>query len=113
MHFLASAAAVAVLVAKVACVEPCAEIAQAAKKGDTKFNADIAIKCLRSVPVDTQGDLSQIEGFKTMVQFQSDLNYLKNPHPGFIYPGVDVLVTLDQIMSENKDGKYTNEYELQ
>jgi hypothetical protein len=69
--------------------------------------------CLRTVPVDTSGDVLEIEGLKTLVEFQSDLAYLKNPPPGFLYPGVDVAGSLQAIISDIKNGRYTNEYAVQ
>lgn len=92
--------------------EPCAQIAAESKAGSHQFNADIALACLKSVPLQ-KGDNLMIEGVKSMVAFHSDLAYLKNPPPGFLYPGVDVLGSLDQILSALKSGAYSNEYDLQ
>lgn len=59
------------------------------------------------------GDLSQLEGMKTLVNFQSDLVYLKSPPPGFLYPGVDILGSLDAMISKLQSGGYSSEYDVQ
>lgn len=47
-----------------------------------------------------------------MLKFQSDLVYIKDPPPGFLYPGVDVLGVLDSIISKLKGDGYSNEWEF-
>lgn len=51
--------------------EPCALISQALARNFTKLDADVAYKCLKSVPLDVKGAGMQLEGIQTMVQFQS------------------------------------------
>ena len=46
---------------------PCAQIAALSQQGNTHFNADLALSCLKSVPVQ-KGDDLMIEGLKTMVE---------------------------------------------
>lgn len=67
--------------------EPCAQISAALAQGASsttgvKLDADVALSCLRSVPLDTKGAPAQLLGMQTMVDFQSTLAYLKNPPAG-------------------------------
>ena len=69
--------------------------------------------CLRSVPVDTAGDTKLLKGLKTMINFQSDLSYIADPPPGWLYPAVDIPGVLDSILSKFQSGGYSCEYDLQ
>jgi hypothetical protein len=65
------------------------------------------------VPLDKEGNLLQLAGLKSLVEFQSDLSYLKDPPPGYLYPGVDILAELDTIGERLQSDNYTSEYEYQ
>lgn len=64
---------------------PCAQVS-AALKASTEgiIDAELAYECLKSVPVDKDGDEAQVYGLSTFVNFQSTLAYLKNPPPGYV-----------------------------
>ena len=69
--------------------EPCAQISAAVAQGmksssPLKLDADTALACLRSVPLDSQNAPMQLLGLQTMVDFQSTLAYLKDPPPGLV-----------------------------
>lgn len=93
--------------------EPCAQVSALAAYGVELIPANRAMACLKSVPLDKQGDLLQIKGLKTMLVMQSDLNYLKDPPPGYLYPGVDIMGSLDKIAAALEADEYDNEYDLQ
>ena len=59
------------------------------------------------------GDLQQLNGYKTLVNFDSDLVYLKDPPPGWLYPGVDFMSSLDGIISNVQKDAYASEYDVQ
>lgn len=83
--------------------EPCAQVSSALAASDLlhpHIDAEVALQCLRSVPLDLDGDTSQLEGVKAMAQFQSTLAYLKDPPPGYLYPAVDILGGLDEVRSD-------------
>lgn len=65
------------------------------------------------MPLDKAGDLEQLKGMKTLINFQSDLVYLKEPTSGYLYPGVDFVSSLDNIISNLENDQYANEYDLQ
>lgn len=69
---LLGAATAAPLIATRASTEPCALVSQAlASNEDAQIDADVAYQCLQSVPLDTASAALQMEGIKTMTQFQS------------------------------------------
>ncbi|KAK3618254.1 hypothetical protein LTR56_003843 [Elasticomyces elasticus] len=94
-------------------LEPCAVLSAAAANGITQFDAGLAMACLQSIPVDVDGDIQEILGLKVLVQFQSDLAYLKDPPPGYLYPGVDILGGLDAILADVQAGAYKSDYDVQ
>jgi hypothetical protein len=63
--------------------------------------------------VDTAGDIKLLQSLKTMINFQSDLSYIADPPPGWLYPPVDVPGVLDSILSKLQGGEYSCEYDLQ
>ncbi|KAK0284967.1 hypothetical protein LTR35_000304 [Friedmanniomyces endolithicus] len=90
-------------------VEPCALISALAAANVTTFEADIAMACLQSVPVDVAGDVDLIDGIKVLFQFQSTLPYLSDPSPGYLYSSVDIMASLDAIQADVQAGIYTND----
>jgi hypothetical protein len=67
--------------------EPCAQVSsaiaqQANSATGVQLDADLALSCLRSVPLDKQYAPAQLLGMQTMVDFQSTLAYLKDPPSG-------------------------------
>ncbi|THW91267.1 hypothetical protein D6D18_06578 [Aureobasidium pullulans] len=94
--------------------EPCALLsALAADKNTTFFPADTTLACLRSVPLAKAGNLLQLSGLRVFLEFQSDLEYLKDPVVGRIYPGIDLLAGVDKLTSLLEDDSYDNEYDFQ
>lgn len=92
---------------------PCSQLSALAKNNATLFPADLAHSCLRSVPLAKEGNLLQLSGLRTFLEFQSDLEYLEKPTIGRIYPGVDVMAGLDKLTSLLQDDSYDNEYDFQ
>ena len=59
--------------------EPCTVVAQQANATQGQdINADDALSCLRSVPLDIAGGTQQLLGLQLLAQFQSTLAYLKD-----------------------------------
>ncbi|KAH0292500.1 hypothetical protein KCU62_g2010, partial [Aureobasidium sp. EXF-3399] len=92
---------------------PCSQLSALSTNNATIFPADLAYSCLRSVPLAKEGDLVQLSGLRTFLEFQSDLTYLEDPTIGRIYPGVDLLAGLDKLTSLLEDDFYDNEYSFQ
>ena len=93
--------------------EPCAQISAALAQKVEHLNANTALACLKTVKVATQDDVLQLQGLQTMLSFQSTLVYLKDPPPGYLYPGVDLQGSLDHIISNVQNGVYQSEYDVQ
>jgi len=107
------------LFARQAFSEPCQEVAEswsAAKPqqtGNILVPAKVAYDCLQTVPVDKEGDLKQIEELKLFMQFQSDLNYLKDGIKTHNAEPLDLLAELDEIAQKVQNDKMKGEYEVQ
>jgi hypothetical protein len=74
--------------------------------------AELAMACLKSVPISQEDASKTVEALKKMVQFQSTLSYLKNPPRGWPNEKVDILAGLDDIGNKVK-GSYQNEYDFE
>ncbi|KAK3613789.1 hypothetical protein LTR56_027674 [Elasticomyces elasticus] len=93
--------------------QPCAQLSATAVQNVTNFVAGIAMACLQSIPVNVSGDVEVINGLTMLLRSQSTLPYLKNPPPGYLYPGVDVLGSLDSILADLEVETYASEYDVQ
>ncbi|KAI6801156.1 beta-galactosidase [Hortaea werneckii] len=94
--------------------EPCAELSDLAQDNDTFLPADLALSCLRSVPLFKDEDALQLAGLKVFLEFQSDLDYYgEQMPPGWIYPAVNLTSTLEELTQKLEDDFYENEYDFQ
>ncbi|KAH7073578.1 hypothetical protein BKA63DRAFT_36235 [Paraphoma chrysanthemicola] len=104
--------------------EPCAEVSQlwaaqvaqlsnpGAAPAQIRVPAKRAYECLLSVPVDSAGDLKEIDELKAYLQYQSTLPWLKAGVKGQIEP-LDVLANLDIIADGIKKKSYKSDYDVQ
>lgn len=76
-------------------------------------NPEVAHACLMSVPVDQEGNVAQLDGLRELLEFQSNLEYLKEPPPGYLYDGVDLIAGIQKLSKELSLGLYDNEYDFQ
>ena len=65
------------------------------------------------MPLDKAGDLKQFEAWKTLINFQSTVAYQKKPTPGWLYPGLDFVGSLESIITNLQNDVYTSEYDAQ
>ncbi|KAK4444824.1 hypothetical protein QBC34DRAFT_474028 [Podospora aff. communis PSN243] len=73
----------------------------------------LALACLKSVPLDREVALRQVQTLKPYWEFQSTLGYNKKPPKGYLSEAVDALGGLDDIAAKLKDsGSYENLYEF-
>jgi hypothetical protein len=91
--------------------EPCALAADALGEGSGYIEAQIAFDCLDSVPVDVEGNTQFIDELKQVWQFQSEINWLKNPGDDWEFGPLDVEKELDNIKSNL--GSFSSEYTVQ
>jgi hypothetical protein len=73
----------------------------------------IALACLKTVPIDTTAASDTIDSVKQYIQFQSTISYLKNPPKGYVDEAVDLMGGLDDIKSKVGNGAYSNEYDFE
>lgn len=65
--------------------EPCAVIAQGISSQNTgpyKVQSDLALQCLRSVPLDRKNDIEAVKAFRLLTTFESDQAHLQQSLPG-------------------------------
>ncbi|EGP90147.1 uncharacterized protein MYCGRDRAFT_108321, partial [Zymoseptoria tritici IPO323] len=92
---------------------PCAQLSSAY---DDFVSADLALACLRSVPLRSTKVLqSQLAGLRTFIEFQGDLDYLNaRDIAARLYPPIDLLGGLTILEDRlNNTDFYDNEYDFQ
>jgi hypothetical protein len=65
------------------------------------------------VPIKKKDASALIESFEPYLEFQSTLDYLKNPPPGALNPAIDILAGINDIKLNLEKGVYTNELDFQ
>ncbi|PGH12568.1 hypothetical protein AJ79_04189 [Helicocarpus griseus UAMH5409] len=100
--------------------EPCKQVAdsyekQFAKDPDGPFfvSAELAHECLTSVPINKGDALRLVDGLTSFWKWQSTIDFLKDPPPGYLLPETDLVGELKKIREKVTKGEYGNEYELQ
>jgi hypothetical protein len=68
---------------------------------------------MTAVPFNPAPALRFIEYYNTTLQFQSSLDYLKNPPAGYQQPAIDVMGVLGRIKANVTAGVYQNQYEFE
>lgn len=92
----------------------CAQVSNSIADSDAStpgVPAELAMACLKSVPISQTDASKTVEALKKMVQFQSTISYLKNPPKGWPHEKVDLLAGLGDI--GNKVKSYQNEYDFE
>ncbi|KAE8146592.1 hypothetical protein BDV25DRAFT_162185 [Aspergillus avenaceus] len=76
-------------------------------------DGELALACLKSVPLGKQQAIELMESIFPYVKWQSDTSYLKNPPTGYLEPAVDIWAELNQVHDNIKSDIYGNEYDFQ
>lgn len=97
--------------------QPCARIANAVESA-IRFDrvavpAELAYECLTSVPVGRTEALGTIDALLKMVQFQSNLAYLRDPPEGYENPPVDIIAGLEDIRNRASSNEYSNQFDFE
>ncbi|KAJ8071606.1 hypothetical protein OCU04_001929 [Sclerotinia nivalis] len=102
-------------VAACAVVSSLSSVARVASPSATPtVDAKLAYDCLNSVPLNTTAALEYVNGLEPYMEWQSDLEYLKDPSAEYFYPPLDVMGKLASVKSNlETGGVYANEYEFQ
>ncbi|KKZ66436.1 hypothetical protein EMCG_07827 [[Emmonsia] crescens] len=100
--------------------EPCKQVADEYDKqfdkdstGPFFISAKLAHDCLVSIPINRGDALRLIDGLTSFWKWQSTIDFLKDPPPGYLLPASDLVGELANIRSKVSKGKYNNEYEFQ
>jgi hypothetical protein len=91
--------------------EPCDKIRRVLTHSDY-VSAEDALACLRSVPLDVEGNIRLINDLKEWWQFASLLDYFRDPPSHATYRKVDVYKHLDEFTANLKTNKYGSEWEF-
>ncbi|KAJ5038288.1 uncharacterized protein L3040_007155 [Drepanopeziza brunnea f. sp. 'multigermtubi'] len=100
--------------------EPCAQVSamvvpmRAANPSVTPMiPGELAINCLRSVPLNSEQALAVTNALMPYVEFQSDLSYKAAPPAGYPYPAIDLVGQVNRIASSIQNNTYPNEHAWQ
>ncbi|KAH5629014.1 hypothetical protein HBI23_226470 [Parastagonospora nodorum] len=97
--------------------EPCAVISSAMAAmpagARTVIPAELGVQCLRSVPLDKEGDMRLIDDLKLYVKWQSNIAYLKDPPADYTEKPIDIMGELDRMKNELASNGFSSEYEFQ
>ncbi|KAB8073593.1 hypothetical protein BDV29DRAFT_201751 [Aspergillus leporis] len=76
-------------------------------------DGELAVACLKSVPLGKEEALQLLESILPYIKWQSDTSYLKNPPAGYLEPAVDIWAELDKVYNNVQADAYDGEYEFQ
>lgn len=89
---------------------PCAQLSTSLQ--DRTVPAQVALSCLRTVPLQNEANIDQLDGLRIFLESESDLLYLNSSEPARLYPDVDLLAGLDTLQQRLGEDYYSNEYGL-
>lgn len=73
---------------------------------------EIALECLKAMPFEAARATKLVTEWGKWLQFQSDLEILKNPPANYQMPPIDIVGTLSDIQAKIDEKKYKNHYEF-
>lgn len=73
---------------------------------------DLAYKCLQSMPLDNQRAIRFLEETEKLIQWQTTLDVLKSPPPGYLSPPTDLIAGLDDIRVNVTNHLYSGQLEF-
>ncbi|KJK63227.1 Peptidase family S41 [Aspergillus parasiticus SU-1] len=76
-------------------------------------DGELALACLKSVPLGKAEALQLMESIFPYVEWQSDTSYIKDPPSAYLEPAVDIWAELNKVYDNIKSDKYAGEYEFQ
>lgn len=71
------------------------------------------LACQRDVPINKTLAASQVDWLRSFTQFQSSLEYLKNPPAGYDLPPVDILNSLEAIKQKALSNGYGGQFDYE
>ncbi|PKY00694.1 hypothetical protein P168DRAFT_335489 [Aspergillus campestris IBT 28561] len=98
--------------------EPCALlgdlIERAAKENQTspKFPGNVAYDCLQSIPFKPDPAVTFLDQYRKWLEFQSNIDILRDPPPAYPVPGVDLKAGLDDIKKKAVGNAYQSQFDF-
>jgi hypothetical protein len=80
---------------------------------DNRIDAEIAYKCLTSIPVDPDADAKLMDELKVIMEWYSEVSWLKHPPAHWDLGPLDMIAEFDKVKARIQSNSYSNEYELQ
>ncbi|KAH7629525.1 hypothetical protein B0T09DRAFT_287981 [Sordaria sp. MPI-SDFR-AT-0083] len=78
----------------------------------TNIPGQTAYGCLMSMPFDSERAVQFLDEYLKYLQFQSTLDSLKHPTPGYITPSIDLLKGFSKIRKKAETSIYKSQYEF-
>ncbi|KNG85575.1 hypothetical protein ANOM_006645, partial [Aspergillus nomiae NRRL 13137] len=76
-------------------------------------DGELALACLKSVPLGKAQALQLMESIFPYVEWQSDTSYIKDPPPAYLEPAADIWAELNKVYDNIKSDAYAGEYDFQ
>ncbi|EPS28442.1 hypothetical protein PDE_03388 [Penicillium oxalicum 114-2] len=98
-------------------LEPCARVADLVADANAsqltpRVPYDLAQKCLMSMPFESARALAFLDEARKYLQFQSTVDILKSPPPGYTQPSTDLLGGIDTIIEKASNDGYASQFEM-
>ncbi|KAI6711778.1 hypothetical protein JHW43_005654 [Diplocarpon mali] len=84
----------------------------ASPKAIPMVDAKLGYDCLTSVPLHALEAEQLVRSIYPFIEFQSTIEYVKNPPEGYFWPAVDLRAGLDTILENVRSGAYQTEHEF-
>ncbi|KAH8883537.1 pyridine nucleotide-disulfide oxidoreductase family protein [Thozetella sp. PMI_491] len=75
--------------------------------------ATLAYECLKSVPLGKDAAIALVDALPPYLEWQSDVNYKKDPPAGYPFPGYDMFANLAAVRAKIVANAYESEYDFQ
>ncbi|KAM0256615.1 hypothetical protein ACHAQJ_004902 [Trichoderma viride] len=108
----ALAAVASAATASIKAAEPCAQIAKLFASGTNSFSSQLGLACLESMPFKSDPAVSFVDELGKYLQWQSDIEILRNPPPGSLSATVDLLGGMSSIRSRAASSLYKSQYDF-
>lgn len=77
------------------------------------IDAQLGYDCLASVPLHAEQAKAFVEAVLPFVEWQTTIDYLKDPPAGYTEPAVDLRAGFATVIANISSGAYKTEYEFQ
>lgn len=71
----------------------------------------LAFACLKSIPLNKTAATAHLEWLRPFFEWQSTLDYLKDPPRGYLSEAVDLVGALDEMAQKLETSAYSNHFE--